>query len=255
MPIVQHCEDSALSAGGAMHEGLASTRLGIRAQPAVAESAMLARDLELVALTGGRYHMAHISCAESVRLICDAKQRGLPVTCEVTPHNLMLTDEACAGYDTFFRMNPPLRSASDQAALRQALADGTIDAIATDHAPHSPVEKEVEFEQAANGVIGLETALALAVELVDAGVLTPAKLVMRMSAGPAKVLGLPGGSLALGGPADVTVIDPKVAWTCDATRFRSKARNTPFGGRAMRGRAALTVVGGRIVFSEERFVA
>jgi dihydroorotase len=255
MPIVQHCEDSALSAGGAMHEGLASTRLGIRAQPAVAESAMLARDLELVALTGGRYHMAHISCAESVRLICDAKQRGLPVTCEVTPHNLMLTDEACAGYDTFFRMNPPLRSASDQAALRQALADGTIDAIATDHAPHSPVEKEVEFEQAANGVIGLETALALAVELVDAGVLTPAKLVMRMSAGPAKVLGLPGGSLALGGPADVTVIDPKVAWTCDATRFRSKARNTPFGGRAMRGRAALTVVGGTIVFSEERFVA
>jgi dihydroorotase len=255
MPIVQHCEDSALSAGGAMHEGLVSTRLGIRAQPAAAESAMLARDLELVALTGGRYHMAHISCAESVRLIRDAKQRGLPVTCEVTPHNLMLTDEACAGYDTFFRMNPPLRSASDQAALRQALADGTIDAIATDHAPHSPVEKEVEFEQAANGVIGLETALALAVELVDAGVLTPAKLVMRMSAGPAKVLGLPGGSLAPGGPADVTVIDPVAAWLCDATRFRSKARNTPFGGRAMRGRAALTVVGGRIVFSEERFVA
>jgi dihydroorotase len=255
MPIVQHCEDSALSAGGAMHEGLASTRLGIRAQPAAAESAMLARDLELVALTGGRYHMAHISCAESVRLIRDAKQRGLPVTCEVTPHNLMLTDEACAGYDTFFRMNPPLRSASDQAALRQALVDGTIDAIATDHAPHSPIEKEVEFEQAANGVIGLETALALAVELVDAGVLTPATLVMRMSAGPAKVLGLLGGSLMPGGPADVTVIDPAAAWTCDATRFRSKARNTPFGGRAMRGRAALTVVGGRIVFSEERFVA
>jgi dihydroorotase len=255
MPIVQHCEDSALSAGGAMHEGPASTRFGIRAQPAAAESAMLARDLELVALTGGRYHMAHISCFESVRLIRDAKQRGLPVTCEVTPHNLMLTDEACAGYDTFFRMNPPLRSASDQAALRQALADGTIDAIATDHAPHSPVEKEVEFEQAANGVIGLETALALALELVEAEVLTPAKLVMRMSAGPAKALGLPGGSLAPGGPADVTVIDPTAVWTCDATRFRSKARNTPFGGRAMRGRAALTVVGGTIVFSEERFVA
>ena len=198
MPIVQHCEDSALSAGGAMHEGLASTRFGIRAQPAAAESAMLARDLELVALTGGRYHMAHISCAESVRLIREAKKRGLPVTCEVTPHNLMLTDEACAGYDTFFKMNPPLRSASDQAALREALADGTIDAIATDHAPHSSVEKEVEFEQASNGVIGLETALALAVELVDAGVLTPAKLVMRMSAGPAKVLGLPGGSLGAG---------------------------------------------------------
>jgi dihydroorotase len=254
MPLVQHCEDSALSAGGAMHEGLASTRFGIRAQPAAAESAMLARDLELVALTGGRYHMAHISCAESVRLIRDAKQRGLPVTCEVTPHNLMLTDEACAGYDTFFKMNPPLRSSSDQAALREALADGTIDAIATDHAPHSSVEKEVEFEQASNGVIGLETALAVAVELVEAGVLTPAKLVMRMSAGPAKVLGLPGGSLALGGAADVTVIDPQATWICDATRFRSKSRNTPFGGRAMRGRAVLTVVGGRIVFSQEKFV-
>jgi dihydroorotase, multifunctional complex type len=254
MPIVQHCEDSALSAGGAMHEGLASTRFGIRPQPAAAESCMLARDLELVALTGGRYHMAHISCAESVHLIRDAKKRGLPVTCEVTPHNLMLTDEACAGYDTFFKMYPPLRSASEQAALREALADGTIDAIATDHAPHSSVEKEVEFEQAANGVIGLETALAVAVELVDAGVLTPATLVMRMSAGPAKVLGLPGGSLAPGGAADVTVIDPQAAWICDATRFRSKARNTPFGGRAMRGRAVLTVVGGRIVFSQEKFV-
>jgi dihydroorotase len=255
MPIVQHCEDSALSAGGAMHEGLASTRFGIRAQPAAAESAMLARDLELVALTGGRYHMAHISCAESVRLIREAKKRGLPVTCEVTPHNLMLTDEACSGYDTFFKMNPPLRSASDRAALREALADGTIDAIATDHAPHSSVEKEVEFEQASNGVIGLETALALAVELVDAGVLTPAKLVMRMSAGPAKLLGLPGGSLGMGDAADVTVIDPQAAWTCDASRFLSKARNTPFGGRAMRGRPVLTVVGGRIVFAQEKFVA
>jgi dihydroorotase len=189
-----------------------------------------------------------------VRLIREAKKRGLPVTCEVTPHNLMLTDEACSGYDTFFKMNPPLRSASDRAALREALADGTIDAIATDHAPHSSVEKEVEFEQASNGVIGLETALALAVELVDAGVLTPAKLVMRMSAGPAKVLGLPGGSLGMGDAADVTVIDPQVAWTCDPTLFRSKACNTPFGGRAMRGRAVLTVVGGRIVFSQEKFV-
>jgi dihydroorotase len=254
LPIIQHCEDSALSAGGAMHEGLASTRFGIRAQPSVAESAMLARDLELVALTGGRYHMAHISCIESIRLIRDAKQRGLPVTCEVTPHNLMLTDEACVGYDTNFKMNPPLRSAADQAALREALADGTIDAIATDHAPHSSIEKEVEFEQAANGVIGLETAVALAVELVNAGVLTAAKLVMRMSAGPAKVLGLPGGSMAPGSPADVTVIDPKAAWTCDPTRFRSKARNTPFAGRTMRGRAVLTVVGGNIVFSEEKFI-
>jgi len=254
LPLVQHCEDSALSAGGAMHEGVASTRFGIRAHPAAAESALLARDLELVALTGARYHMAHISCLESVRLIRDAKQRGLPVTCEVTPHNLMLTDEACAGYDTRFKMYPPLRSAADQAALREALADGTIDAIATDHAPHSSVEKEVEFEQAANGVIGLETALAVAVELLDAGVLTPAKLVARLSAGPAKVLGLPGGSLAPGRPADVTVIDPQATWTCDPARFRSKARNTPFGGRIMHGRPVLTVVGGKIVFSDEKLV-
>ncbi|HEX7597489.1 MAG TPA: dihydroorotase [Polyangia bacterium] len=254
LPIVQHCEDAALSAGGAMHEGVASTRFGIRAQPAAAESAMLARDLELVALTGGRYHMAHISCMESIRLIRNAKLRGLPVTCEVPPHNLMLTDVACSGYDTSFKMNPPLRSAADQAALREALADGTIDAIATDHAPHSSIEKDVEFEQAANGVIGLETAVALAVELVELGVLTAAKLVMRMSVGPARVMGLPGGSLAPGGPADLTVIDPRAAWTCDPARFRSKARNTPFAGRTMRGRAVLTVVGGKIVFAEEKFV-
>jgi dihydroorotase len=252
LPIIQHCEDNALSAGGPMHEGLASTRFGIRAQPSAAESAMLARDLELVGLTGARYHAAHISCAESVRLIRDAKRRGLPVTCEVTPHNLMLTDEACCTYDTNFKMNPPLRSAADQAALREALADGTIDVIATDHAPHSAIEKEVEFEQAANGVIGLETALSLALELVEMGVLTPTKLVTRMSTTPAKILSLPGGNLALGSPADVTVIDPKVAWTCDPTQFRSKARNTPFGGRAMRGRCALTVVGGRIVFADEK---
>ena len=252
LPIIQHCEDHALSAGGPMHEGLASTRFGIRAQPSAAESSMLARDLELVALTGARYHAAHISCAESVRLIRDAKRRGLPVTCEVPPHNLMLTDEACCTYDTNFKMNPPLRSGADQAALREGLADGTIDVIATDHAPHSAIEKEVEFEQAANGVIGLETALALAVELVELGVLTPAKLVTRMSTTPAKILCLPGGNLAVGSPADVTVIDPKLAWTCDPTRFRSKARNTPFGGRAMRGRCALTVVGGRIVFADDK---
>jgi dihydroorotase len=255
LPIIQHCEDAALSAGGAMHEGAASARFGIRAQPAAAESAMLARDLELVALTGARYHMAHVSCAESIRLLRDAKQRGLPVTCEVTPHNLTLTDEACAGYDTCMKMNPPLRSERDRAALGEALADGTIDAIVTDHAPHSPVEKDVEFEQAANGVIGLETALALGLELVHAGVLAPATLVTRMSTGPARLLGLPGGSLRAGSPADVTVIDPQAAWTCDPARFRSRARNTPFAGRAMRGRALLTMVGGRIVFAEERLVA
>lgn len=254
LPIIQHCEDSALAAGGAMNEGDASTRFGIRAQPSAAESAMLARDLELVALTGARYHMAHMSCVESLRLIREAKKRGLPVSCEVTPHNLFLTDEACCGYDTSTKMNPPLRTESDRAALCEALADGTIDAIATDHAPHSSIEKDVEFEQAANGVIGLETALALGLELVEKGVVTPTQLIALMSSNPAQLLGLPGGTLTVGSVADLTVVDPQATWTCDPTRFRSKARNTAFAGRAMRGRAQLTMVGGRIVFSEEKLV-
>jgi dihydroorotase len=252
LTIVQHCEDLSLSAGGAMNEGHVSTRAGIRAQPASAESAMVARDLELCALTGARYHVAHISSADSVRLVREAKRRGLPVTCEVTPHHLTLTDDACAGYDTSTKCNPPLRTAADIAALREALADGTIDAVATDHAPHSPVEKDVEFEEAAFGMIGLETALPLVLELVRAGALTPAALVTRMSTAPAAVFGVPGGTLADGAPADVTVIDPDAAWTCDAAGLRSRSRNTPFSGKSFRGRAALTVVGGTIAYSGER---
>jgi len=252
--VIQHAEDTNLSAGGPAHEGAASTRIGLRGQPAAAESVMVARDLELVALTGARYHVAHASSAETVRLLRDAKRRGLPVTAEVTPHHLTLTDEACAGYDTSTRVNPPLRSQADVDAVRAALADGTIDVVATDHAPHSPVEKDVEFEQAASGMIGLETALALCLELVAANLLTPAALVTRMSAAPAKILGLPGGTLAPGSVADVTVIDPQVAWTCDPSKLRSRSRNTPFGGRAMRGRAMLTVVAGNIVFEEEKLV-
>jgi dihydroorotase len=252
--VIQHAEDTNLSANGPAHEGAASTRIGLRSQPAAAESAMVARDLELVALTGARYHVAHASCAETVRLVREAKRRGLPVTAEVTPHHLTLTDEACAGYDTATRVNPPLRSKEDVAAVRAALADGTIDAVATDHAPHSPVEKDVEFEQAASGMIGLETALALCLELVEAKILSPAALVTRMSVAPAKILGLPGGTLAPGSAADVTVIDAQVGWTCDPSRLRSRSRNTPFGGRAMRGRAMLTVVGGNIVFAEGKLV-
>jgi dihydroorotase len=249
LTIVQHCEDLSLSHGGAMNEGLVSTRAGIRAQPASAESAMVARDIELCALTGARYHVAHISSADSVRLVREAKRRGLPVTCEVTPHHLTLTDDACASYDTFAKCNPPLRAAADVAAVREALADGTIDAVATDHAPHSPVEKDVEFEEAAFGMIGLETALPLLLELVRSGALTPAALVTRMSTAPAAVFGLPGGTLADGAPADVTVIDPDATWTCDAGALRSRSRNTPFSGRSLRGRAALTVVGGTIAYS------
>jgi dihydroorotase len=252
LTIVQHCEDLSLSAGGAMNEGPVATRAGIRAQPGSAESAMVARDIELCALTGARYHVAHVSSAESVRLIREAKARGLPVTCEVTPHHLTLTDEACARYDTAAKCNPPLRAAADVEALRAALADGTIDAVATDHAPHSAVEKEVEFEQAAFGMIGLETAVPLVLELVRAGRLSAADFVTRLSAAPARVFGLPGGSLAEGAPADVTVIDPEVAWTCQGAALRSRSRNTPFFGRPLRGRAALTIVGGCIVYSGEQ---
>jgi len=252
LPIVQHCEDLTLSAGGAMNEGPVATRAGIRAQPTSAESAMVARDLELCALTGARYHVAHVSSADSVRLIREAKRRGLPVSCEVTPHHLTLTDEACAHYDTHAKCNPPLRAAADVEALRAALGDGTIDAVATDHAPHSPVEKEVEFEQAAFGIIGLETAVPLVLELVRAGTLTPATFVERLSAGPAALFGLPGGTLAAGAPADVTVIDPQAAWTCQPAALRSRSRNTPFAGRSLQGKAVLTIVGGAIVYSGEK---
>jgi len=234
-----------------MNEGLVATRAGIRAQHATAESAMVARDLELCALTGARYHVAHVSSAESVRLVREAKRRGLPVTCEVTPHHLTLTDEACAHYDTRAKCNPPLRGGADVEAVREGLRDGTIDAVATDHAPHSTVEKDVEFEQAAFGMIGFETAVPLVLELVRAGLLTPSAFVTRLSTAPAAAFALPGGTLAEGRPADVTVIDPDAEWTCEPAALRSRSRNTPFAGRALRGRAALTVVGGKIAFGGE----
>jgi len=252
LPLIQHCEDLTLSQGGAMNEGVVSTRAGIRAQPAAAESSMVARDIEICAMTGARYHVAHVSTAESVALIRAAKRRGLPVTCEVTPHHLTLTDDACAGYDTHAKCNPPLRTTADLAALQEGLRDGTIDAIATDHAPHSPVEKDVEFEQAAFGMIGLETAVPLSLEMVRAGVVSPARWVALLTASPAHVLGLPGGSLAVGSVADVTVVDPESSWTIDADALKSRSKNTPFGGRAARGRAMLTIVGGNVVFAEEK---
>jgi dihydroorotase len=251
LTVIQHCEDLHLSGGGSMNEGEVATRIGVRGQPPAAESTMVGRDIELCALTGARYHVAHMSVAESVRMVRDAKRRGLPVTCEVTPHHLTLTDEACADYDTFTKCNPPLRTDRDLEALKEALVDGTIDAIATDHAPHSPVEKELEFEHAAFGMIGFETALALCLELVSGGLLTPSALVRLLSPSPAAVLGLPGGRLAPGDVADLTVIDPGIAWTCDPAVFKSKSKNSPFGGRALRGKAVLTVVGGRVAHAEE----
>lgn len=249
LPVMVHEEEPTL-ARGVMHEGEVSTRLGLRGIPGAAESVMVLRDLSLAELTGGRLHVAHVSTAESVRAIRDAKKRGLRVTAEATPHHFTLTDEAVAAsdYSPHTKMNPPLRSAADLQAIREALADGTVDAIATDHAPHSQLEKDdLEFDLAANGVVGLETALPLTLALVREGVISPLRAVELLSWGPARSFGLPGGKLEEGGVADVTVVDPEARWTVRAAEFRSKGRNTPFEGREVQGRAVLTVVGGRIV--------
>ncbi len=248
LPVVQHAEDLDLAEGGAMNEGPVSTRIGVRGQPACAETAMVARDLEIVEWTGARYHVAHVSTARTVALLRDAKRRGLPVTCEVTPHHLALTDEACGDYDTRAKVMPPLRTAADQAALLEGLADGTIDCIATDHAPHSPVEKDVEFECAAPGMLGLETALPIVLGFVRAGTLDPRRVIAALTGQPARAFGLPGGSLAIGADADICVIDPERAVTISTEGLHSKSKNTPFLGHAMQGRAVLTMVGGRVVF-------
>ncbi|MBA3819739.1 MAG: dihydroorotase [Deltaproteobacteria bacterium] len=248
LPVVQHAEDLDLSEGGAMNEGAVSTRIGIRGQPACAESAMVARDLEIVEWTGARYHVAHVSTARTVALVRDAKRRGLPVTCEVTPHHLALTDEACSHYDTRTKVMPPLRTAADQEALLEGLADGTIDCIATDHAPHSPVEKEVEFECAAPGMLGLETALPIILDFVRMGTLDEKRAITALTGAPARAFGLSGGTLAVGSVADLCVIDPERPVTISADGIASKSKNTPFLGQTLAGRAVLTMVEGRVVF-------
>jgi dihydroorotase len=249
IPVADHCEDPTLSAGGVMHEGLVSTRLGLKGIPAAAEEIMVARDVLLAELTGGHVHLCHMSTRGSVALIRWAKDRGVRVTAEACPHHFALTHEACEGYDTNAKMNPPLREVEDREAIRQGLKDGTIDVIATDHAPHHYDAKEREFDDAPNGIIGLETALGLAItELVKTGLLTLPELVARMSSIPARIFGLPGGSLAPGAPADVTVFDPDVEWTVRPQEFCSRSRNTPFGGRRLTGRANVTIVRGQIAF-------
>jgi dihydroorotase len=255
LPVAQHCEDHNLSCGGAMHEGLCSTRSGISAQPAQAESVIVARDIELCELTGARYHAQHLSTRASMRLIREAKARGLPVSCEVTPHHFSLTDEACLGYDSRTKVNPPLRSREHVEALREAIADGTVDAIATDHAPHALVDKDLEFGAAAFGISGLETALPLSLELWRSGLVSLSRVIGLLSVGPARLLNLPGGTLACGAPADVTVIDPDMAWTVRAEMLESKGKNTPFIGRELRGAAMATLVGGRVVFERDASVA
>ena len=235
-----------------MHEGAVSTRLGLPGQPAIAEAAAVARDLLVAETVGGRLHVAHLSAARSLDLVRAARARGLAVSCEVTPHHLVLTDEEVArsGFATSSKMNPPLRETSDIEALAAALADGTIDAIATDHAPHHADEKEVEFDQAANGIVGLETALPLSLRLVAEGVLDLPTLVARLTTGPARVLGIPAGTLAPGAAADVTLVDPERRWRVEARSFRSKSRNTPFEAWEMTGRAVAVLVGGRLVHDE-----
>jgi len=249
IPVADHCEEMTLAQGGAMHEGLVATRLGLKGIPAAAEEIMVARDIILAELTGGHVHLCHMSTRGSVELIRRAKEKGLRVTAEACPHHFTLTHEACEGYDTNAKMNPPLREAADREAVRQGLRDGTIDVIATDHAPHHYDAKEREFDDAPNGIIGLETALGLAVsELVEGGLLTLPELVLRMSTLPARLFHLPGGTLATGAPGDVVVFDPAAEWEVRPERFASKSRNTPFAGRRLRGRAEVTIVGGEVVY-------
>ena len=249
LPLAVHEEDLHLVGKGVMNEGATATRLGLKGVPAQAEDVMVLRDLSLLELTGGRLHLCHVSTAGSVRALRDARRRGLPVTAEVTPHHLALTDEdvASSDYDPDFKMNPPLRSAEDVQALRQGLADGTIDAIATDHAPHSPEEKKVEFDAALNGVLGLETAFPVCLELVRLGLLTEKRLVEALTVGPARCFGLPGGTLAYGAPGDVAILDPAASWVVDPMRGFSKSRNTPWKGRTLTGRCTHAFVGGRLV--------
>ncbi|BAF59992.1 MAG: dihydroorotase [Pelotomaculum sp.] len=251
MVVISHCEDKNLSAGGVMHEGYVSTMLGLKGIPASAEEVMVARDILLAEETGSRVHIAHVSTAGSVRLIREAKARGVRVTAEVAPHHFTLTDEAVLGYDTSTKVNPPLRSAGDVAAVREGLADGTIDVIATDHAPHTEEEKDVEYDLAPFGMVGLETAVGLVwTELVAAGVLTPLQAVVKMTLNPARVLGIPKGTLEPGADADITIIDPDLSEPVDPARFASKGRNTPFRGRLLKGLPWATIVGGRVVMQD-----
>ncbi len=263
LPLVEHCEEPALSHEGVMHEGWVATRLGLRGIPAAAEEAAVARAIALAELTGAHLHVAHVSTAGSVDLVRRAKERGLPVTAEVTPHHLALTHEAVmvAGsespgglaYDTNAKVNPPLRTPADAEACLRGLLDGTIDAIATDHAPHAIEDKLCEFDYAAFGISGLETALALCLSLVHDGRLDPPTLVYKLTAGPVRAFGLervePGlGSLAVGAPGDVAVFDPEADWTVEPERLASKGKNTPLAGRRLRGRVVATVYGGKVVY-------
>ena len=250
VPISVHEEDLHLSSGGSMNEGPTSVRLGIRGVPSVAEDVMVARDIALARLTGGRVHIAHISTRRAVDSVRQAKAEGLAVTTEVAPHHFTLTEEAVEGYNTNAKMSPPLRLADDVAAMKEGLRDGTIDAIATDHAPHHRDEKEVEFDQAAHGVTGLETALSLTLRLVQDGVLPLSEAVQKLTMNPARILGLPYGTLSVGRPADLTLFDTQASWQVKPLASRSRSQNTPFAGWELTGKVRLTMVDGRIVYDD-----
>ncbi|HET9479722.1 MAG TPA: dihydroorotase, partial [Pyrinomonadaceae bacterium] len=249
LPVVDHCQDPSLSAGGVMHEGRWSLILGLRGMPAAAEEVDAIRDCVLAKLTGAKVHIAHVSTRGALEAVRQAKEQGAQVTCEVAPHHWTLTDEAVAEYDTNTKMSPPLRSRDHLDAILAAMKDGTIDAIATDHAPHHQDEKALEFDQAPFGIVGLETAVGLAFELVHQGLIDLQRVVEMCSTNPARIFGLAErGSLKQGSHADVTILDPQHRWAFEVKRSKSKSRNTPFDGRAMHGAAVATIVGGRIVY-------
>jgi len=249
--VISHAEDLALVGEGVMNEGFTSTELGLKGIPRVAEDIATARDVMLAEYTNSPLHIAHVSTRGSVRIIREAKARGVKVTCETAPHYFTLTDDAVRGYNTNAKMNPPLREADDVAAIKEGLRDGTIDCIATDHAPHHLDEKDVEFNAAANGIIGLETSLPLSLKLVDDGILTLHELIEKMSVNPANILGISRGNLRAGNVADLTVIDPSAEWTVDTEKLSSKSRNTPFAGWKLKGAAVCTIRGGAVVFSRQ----
>ncbi len=251
--VSQHCEDHHLTQGAQMHEGARSTQLGLRGWPRAAEDIIVARDLILAELTGARYHVAHISSLGAVKLIREAKSRGLRVSAEVTPHHLLFTDEALLSYDTYCKVNPPLREEEDRQALLDAVADGTIDCIATDHAPHTDLEKDCEFEAASVGINGLESAVASLLGLMRQEVLSPMRLVETLSTAPARLIpDFEGGSLRVGSRADITVVDPELRWLLTQEALRSKSHNTPWLDREMVGRPTLTLVGGEVAYELER---
>jgi dihydroorotase len=256
VPVIDHCEDPSLKGDGVAHEGYFASTLGLRGMPGVAESIMVERDISLAELTGGHVHIAHMSARQSIRAVRAGKQRGVRVTCEVAPHHFVLTDEALDGpvkYDANLKMNPPLREAADRDAMLEGIADGTVDLIATDHAPHHADEKMMEFDRAPFGIVGLETAVPLVFDrLVHAGRISLARMIELLSANPARVLGIPGGTLAEGAPADITVLAPDLPITISARALRSKSRNTPFDGWQLRGGVAAAIVGGRVVYRNEQ---